>query len=332
MILETGRLILRELKEEDYDALCKILRDPEVMYAYEHAFSGEESREWLERQFTRYKTDGFGLWAVILKESRELIGQCGITLQEIGNDQVQEVGYLFRKEFWYKGYALEAAVACREYAFETLHAPEVYSIIRDNNAASQRVAECNGMKRCGEIVKHYYNMDMPHYLYKMTREEWERQKKVDRYSYQLGVIDCFNEMVHAGLKRIAMSHPCKSLEERNSYLGFCNEICRQYGTAWYPENDAFITDLFPEELNKGTYNIIFYRVSEDLDTYLELKKRKVILEAVHAYEGEPRYKIAWEFGKLLSYTDEAIARKIAAAVKSGNSQNRSLAESEIVNG
>lgn len=186
MILETGRLMLRELREEDYEDLCKILRDPEVMYAYEHAFSAEESHAWLERQITRYKTDGFGLWAVILKESKEVIGQCGITWQEVESRHVQEVGYLFRKEFWHKGYALEAAVACREYAFKTLHAPEVYSIIRDSNTASQRVAECNGMKRCGELVKHYYNMDMPHYLYKMTRAEWESQKIAATQKMELG--------------------------------------------------------------------------------------------------------------------------------------------------
>lgn len=310
MILETGRLALRKLKESDYDDLCKILRDPEVMYAYEHAFSEEEAHQWLDLQMKRYEDDGFGLWAVILKETEKLIGQCGITMQEVDGRRVMEAGYLFRKEFWHRGYAVEAAVACREYAFDMLHAEEVYSIIRDNNTASQRVADYNGMKRCGEVMKHYYNMDLPHYVYKITRTEWEKQKKIDTYSYGLGAIDCFNEMVHAGLKRIAMSHPCKTAEERNTYLGFSSKICSQYGTAWYAEDNAFITDLFPEKLNKGTYNILFYREQEDLDAYLNLKKRKEILEAIHSYEGRPRYQIAWEFGKLLSYTDEAITRKI----------------------
>lgn len=310
MILETGRLMLRQMDENDYEALCLILQDKEVMYAYEHAFDGAEVREWLARQTERYRRNGFGLWAVILKESGEMIGQCGITMQDIGGGEVQEVGYLFRRACWHKGYALEAALACREYAFETLKAEAVYSIIRDNNFASQRVAERGSMKRCGEIMKHYYGMDMPHYLYRITRAEWEKERAVDAYSYQLGVIDCFNEMVNAGLKKIALSHPSRTKEERNSYFGFCSRICAHYGTGWYPEDDAFITDLFPEELNAGTFNIIFYRTQEDLDRYLALKARKRRLLADGAYEGEARRRIAWEYGKLLSYSDEAIERKL----------------------
>lgn len=313
MILETSRLLLRELEGGDYEGLCRILKEPEVMYAYEHAFDDAEVCGWLERQRERYDKDGFGLWAVILKESGELIGQCGITMQKTDDEEVMEVGYLFQKSYWHNGYALEAAVACREYAFETLRATHVYSIIRDNNIASQRVAEKNGMKCLGQITKHYYNMDMLHYLYRMTRSEWEQGSKGtagDNRSYQMGIMDCFNEMVHAGVKRIAMSHPFKTEEERNSYFAFCDKICLQYHTFWYPENEPFITDLFPEELSKDTCLIIFYRTFEDLKAYLDLKKRKETLISTGAYEDGERYRIAWEFGKLLSYTEEAIERKI----------------------
>lgn len=95
-ILETERLRLRELVPEDYGALCLMLRDAETMYAWEHAFSEAEAREWLQRQFDRYAEYGFGLWAVILKETGELIGQCGLTMQDGGNfGRVLEVGYIF---------------------------------------------------------------------------------------------------------------------------------------------------------------------------------------------------------------------------------------------
>ena len=80
-ILETKRLYLRKLNQEDFSFFCKILQDEEVMYAYEHAFSDEEVQEWLNRQLARYAQYGFGLWAVILKENEELIGQCGLTMQ-----------------------------------------------------------------------------------------------------------------------------------------------------------------------------------------------------------------------------------------------------------
>ena len=83
MILETERLYLRELRREDRTALCGMLQDAEVMYAYEHAFSDEEVDQWLARQLERYERDGFGLWAVIEKKSGELIGQCGLTLSLI---------------------------------------------------------------------------------------------------------------------------------------------------------------------------------------------------------------------------------------------------------
>ena len=166
IILETERLALRRLRRADYADLCLMLKDEEVMYAYEHAFEDWEAADWLDRQLMRYEKYGFGLWAVILKESGELIGQCGLTMQEAGEREVLEVGYLFRKDFWHCGYALEAAAACRDYAFEKLGAEEVYSIIRDINAPSRAVAERNG-----SIVKHYYGMDMPHLLYRISRTE-----------------------------------------------------------------------------------------------------------------------------------------------------------------
>lgn len=315
LIVETERLLLRTMTEADFDALCSILRDAEVMYAYEHAFDEEEVRAWLWRQQERYRKDGFGLWAVVLKESGDMIGQCGITMQDAGEKQVMEIGYLFARDFWHRGYAAEAALACRRYAFEELKAEEVYSIIREGNHASERVADKNGMNRCGLIVKHYYDMDMPHNIYRITRKEWERITQTDSCAYQMGIIDCFNEMVHAGLKRIAMSHPCKTKEERDSYLDFCDVICGQYGTLWYAEDEAFLTDLFPEALNKDTYNIIFYRLKSDLDAYLALKGRKTKLVAEGRYEGNERYRIAFEFGKLLSYTEEAIYRKICETTK-----------------
>ena len=113
-ILETQRLILREMTDEDFPALCRMLRDPEVMYAYAHGFSEEESWDWLRRQQSRYETDGFGLWAMIEKKSGRMIGQCGLTMQALADGtMVHEVGYLLEKAAWGNGWATEAAVACR---------------------------------------------------------------------------------------------------------------------------------------------------------------------------------------------------------------------------
>ena len=169
-ILETPRLLLREMTTSDLPAICRVLQDEKTMYAYEHAFSDEEAQAWLNNQLRRYREDGFGLWAVVLKESGEIIGQCGITLQDVNGEWVPEVGYLFERAYWHRGFATEAAIACKEYAFNVLGLDTVYTIIRDNNIASQNVAKRNGMTVCGRIVKHYYGMDMPHLVYRAERD------------------------------------------------------------------------------------------------------------------------------------------------------------------
>jgi len=169
IILETERLILREMVEADFPLLCKHLQDADVMYAFEHAYSDAEVQEGLEKQFRRYAQYGFGVWAVILKESGELIGQCGLSMQPCEDRELLEIGYIFQKEHWHKGYATEAAIACREYAFNELNADEVFSLIRDTNIASQNVAKRNGMTIQGEFIKHYRGKDMPHYVFSVKR-------------------------------------------------------------------------------------------------------------------------------------------------------------------
>ena len=162
MKLETERLIMRELNPADFDSLCQIMQDDATMYAYEGAFSDAETQAWLDRQISRYEKWGFGLWAVILKESGQLIGQCGLTRQPWKDTEVLEIGYLFNKNYWHKGYATEAAAACKQYAFEVLKADEVCSIIRDTNRLSRNVALRNGMTKEDAWIKHYRGVDMPH--------------------------------------------------------------------------------------------------------------------------------------------------------------------------
>ena len=170
-ILRTERLTLREMCEDDLGALTAILGDAETMYAYEHAFCAAEIRAWLDNQYRRYREDGFGLWAVVLKATGSVIGQCGLTVQNCGGKELIEVGYLFERAFWHNGYATEAARACRDLAFDKFGADEVFAIVRDSNFASPAVARRCGMTARGTIVKHYYGMDMPHIVFSIKREE-----------------------------------------------------------------------------------------------------------------------------------------------------------------
>lgn len=169
MVLETERLRLRALTLDDRADLCEILQDADAMYAYEHAFSDAEVDQWLDNQLRRYGEDGFGLWAVVRRSDGAFVGQVGLTMQDVGGERVPEVGYLLKRKYWHMGYAAEAAAGCRDYAFDVLGLDVVYSIIRDSNAASRAVAERNGMVAVGLLVKHYYNMEMPHIIYCVKR-------------------------------------------------------------------------------------------------------------------------------------------------------------------
>ncbi len=131
--------------------------------------------------------------------------------------------------------------------------------------------------------------------------------EIDKFSYQLGAADCFCEMVRAGVKRIALSHPCDSKEERDSFLPEFEKLCEKYGVHYYAEDDALLTDLFPLSLNRGKFNVIFYQDETSLQAYLDLKaeKEKAVLDGYYA---ACRAKIAWRYGELLSYTDDGIRR------------------------
>ncbi len=170
MRLETERLILRPLREDDLDDLKEILQDEVAMVAYEHAFSDEECVDWLARMMKRMERDGVSLCAVILRETGEFVGQCGITMQPVEDETLPEIGYLFKRRFWHNGYATEAARACMEYGFGVKGYPALYSIIKHDNIPSQRVAERNGMTPARRFIKHYMCKDMEHILFCKTKE------------------------------------------------------------------------------------------------------------------------------------------------------------------
>ncbi|WP_041139299.1 GNAT family N-acetyltransferase [Beduini massiliensis] len=169
MILETERLYLREMTFDDKNDLSEILQDPRVMYTYDHEFSDTDVQIWLERQLARYHKDGFGLWAMILKETDEMIGQAGLTFQQCAEEEVLEIGYLLKKRFMHYGYAKEAAEGCKRYAFDRLNATKVYSIIRADNVSSMKVAKAIGMHKEKEFMTQYYSGKQLHYLFMIQK-------------------------------------------------------------------------------------------------------------------------------------------------------------------
>lgn len=143
--VETKRLLLRPYTQEDETALFPILSNPENMRYYPAPFTEEKVRQWILRNIRRYKEDGFGLWAVILKESGQLIGDCGITLQPIHGQMLPEIGYHLHPDFQGKGYATEAARFCVQLAFEKFGFPAVYCYMKHDNWPSMGVAGRLGM-------------------------------------------------------------------------------------------------------------------------------------------------------------------------------------------
>ena len=149
-ILETERLFLQELTADDFDALYEVLADSDIMQHYPYIFDESRVRNWINKNIERYEIFGFGLWAVCLKETGEMIGDCGITMQNINGMIKPEIGYHINKRFQRKGYAKEAARACRDWAFENTPFNILYSYMKKTNVASVATAMANGMSKVDE--------------------------------------------------------------------------------------------------------------------------------------------------------------------------------------
>ena len=165
VILETERLLLRELTPEDFDAMFEILGDAETMLYYPQPYSREVLAAAMERQFKCYAEYGYGLWAVMLKSENKFIGDCGLLRQEVDGVLELEVGYHFNRKYWGQGYAPEAAKACFDYSFNVLGRTRMISLIRPENLPSQRVAEKNGL----QIEKKILWRDLWHYVYLLSK-------------------------------------------------------------------------------------------------------------------------------------------------------------------
>jgi RimJ/RimL family protein N-acetyltransferase len=144
-ILCTERLFLREMTMDDYAALYAVLSNPDIMQHYPYSFDENRVRGWIRRNRERYEENGFGLWAVCLRDTGSVIGDCGLTLQSIDGETLPEIGYHIHKDHQRKGYAREAAEAVCSWAFQNTDFPALYSYCKYTNVASIRTAEAIGM-------------------------------------------------------------------------------------------------------------------------------------------------------------------------------------------
>lgn len=174
MIIETERLKLREFSFDDFDSLFEILSDEENMEHYPKPFDEEKVRGWIQWNIENYARYGFGLWAVVLKKTGEVIGDCGITIQNIDGEFLPEIGYHIHKKYWRQGYGSEAAKAVRDWLFENTKYDCLYSYMKYTNIGSYSTALANGMKKVKEYPDEKNTISS---AYAITRKEWKALKE-----------------------------------------------------------------------------------------------------------------------------------------------------------
>ena len=173
-VLQTKRLLLREMDPGDLDALLRVLGDVENMRFYPCAFDAARVRDWIMRNRRRYREDGFGLWALCLRDSGEVIGDCGLTLQNIGGQTLPEIGYHVRRDLQRRGYAREAVAAVRDWAFEHTDFPALYAACMHANTPSIRTAEAVGMRFDREFPDRVNGVT---HVSSIRREDWRPPKQ-----------------------------------------------------------------------------------------------------------------------------------------------------------
>ncbi|MFK5889168.1 MAG: GNAT family N-acetyltransferase [Flavobacteriaceae bacterium] len=143
-ILETERLILREFNSSDSKGLFELNSDMEVLkYTGDKPFQSElEALRFIEN-YSDYKKNGFGRWAVIYKDTKGFLGWCGLKLN---NDGLVDIGFRFFKKTWNNGLATESAKAVLDYGFDVLNLNEIIGRSSVENKASIRVLEKINMK------------------------------------------------------------------------------------------------------------------------------------------------------------------------------------------
>jgi ribosomal-protein-alanine N-acetyltransferase len=166
LILETPRLLLRELEHADLDFMAEMLGDPEVMRYYPKTEDRAGTVAHIQRQMDRYATWGYGPWLVQNRDTLQPIGRVGLIRQEIEGIEEVEVGYMIHRPFWRQGFAFEAAAACRDYAFSTLDRERVISLVRPENTPSQAVARKMGMRPEREIM----HWNLRHIVFALPRK------------------------------------------------------------------------------------------------------------------------------------------------------------------
>ncbi|WP_343485623.1 GNAT family N-acetyltransferase [Allomuricauda sp. d1] len=143
----TERLLFRKFTPEDFDLWLPFYDDPRSTEFWDGLPENpiEACQQQFDRIFERYEKGLGGMNALILKETEALVGMCGLLVQTVDEKEELEIGYSVLPKYWKKGFAIEAASKCKQFAFENHFADSLISIIHIDNVPSQKVALKNGM-------------------------------------------------------------------------------------------------------------------------------------------------------------------------------------------
>ena len=145
--LGTDRLILRRWKDEDRAPFAELNGDPETLVFFPSTLTRAESDEFVDRIEARFEEQGFGLWALEVRQTGEFIGFAGLAplREDVPSGGGMEIGWRLARHAWHQGYATEAARAARDVAFDGAGLAELWSMTAVLNVPSQAVMRRIGM-------------------------------------------------------------------------------------------------------------------------------------------------------------------------------------------
>ena len=167
LITETARLKLVEVTEGDVEQIFLLTGNEKVMKYFPKVLSYEDTQQMVQKILYQYSEYGYCFWKVLLKPEDQFVGIAGLLHQKIDNKHETEISYRILEEHWRKGYATEAAKACKQYAETKLGKKELISLIHPRNDASIQVATKLGAKRMRSII--FLGLQHDVYVYESKR-------------------------------------------------------------------------------------------------------------------------------------------------------------------
>lgn len=166
--IQTNRLYLRKMTMNDFGEIASMLKNPEVMYAWEYDFKDYDIENWILKNIALYEKCGLGYFLIVHKLTNAIMGQAALMPDEINGKNYYEIGYILKKEHWNKGFATECAKALLLYSNKNFPTCETIFEIRPNNKRSIKVAKKLGAKIVGSFTKTVNGKQMEHLIYKVV--------------------------------------------------------------------------------------------------------------------------------------------------------------------